>query len=232
MERELWRRKNRRRTTFVHSHWVRWSMSYGSMVASGFLHVELELKVHLRHLSFSEPVRYNPLEYTYFCCGQTIPFGCQPLLCSQVPVGKVNHAHDWLKITGEVGHPPSEHPKRLIKGMACIQREVRVTHFWNFFRKLCAEPAVLFCHFFVHNPCPRSLGNVRPSCAPCDIALCQAVAALGVTMGIGGCRAASTASPLGCGHGGMSGGHHALLCWEAVSKAKLEEQGILSLLST
>nr|XP_029540024.1 single-strand selective monofunctional uracil DNA glycosylase-like [Oncorhynchus nerka] len=28
-----------------------------------------------------------------------------------VPVGKVNHAHDWLKITGEVGHPPSEHPK-------------------------------------------------------------------------------------------------------------------------
>uniref|UniRef100_A0A8C8C7F1 Uncharacterized protein n=1 Tax=Oncorhynchus tshawytscha TaxID=74940 RepID=A0A8C8C7F1_ONCTS len=112
------------------------------LLASGFLHVELELKVHLRHLSFSEPVRYNPLAYTYCCCGQTIPFGCQPpVLCSQVPVGKVNHAHDWLKITGEVGHPPSEHPK-----------EIR--------------------------------------------------------------------------------GHHALLCWEAVTKAKLEEQGVISLLST
>uniref|UniRef100_A0A8C7T8R7 Uncharacterized protein n=1 Tax=Oncorhynchus mykiss TaxID=8022 RepID=A0A8C7T8R7_ONCMY len=42
---------------------------------------------------------------------------------ARVPVGKVNHVHDWLKITGEVGHPPSEHPKRRIKGMACIQRE-------------------------------------------------------------------------------------------------------------
>lgn len=36
---------------------------YGSTVASRFLHVELELNVHLRQLSLSEPVRYNPLEY-------------------------------------------------------------------------------------------------------------------------------------------------------------------------
>lgn len=39
----------------------------GSTVASRFLHVELELNVHLRRLSFSEPVHYiyNPLEYAW-----------------------------------------------------------------------------------------------------------------------------------------------------------------------
>ncbi|KAK6319323.1 hypothetical protein J4Q44_G00105340 [Coregonus suidteri] len=125
------------------------------------------------------------------------PFG---MAQTWVPIGDVNHVRDWLKITGEVGHPPSEHPKRLIKVMACIHSGVSVTHFWGFFRKLCA--------------------------------LCQAVAALGVNMVIGGGRAASMASPLCSGHGGTGGEHHAPLRWEAVAKAKLENLGVLSLLST
>ncbi|KAM6980772.1 single-strand selective monofunctional uracil-DNA glycosylase-like [Aplochiton taeniatus] len=138
----------------------------GSTICSRFLHVELELNAHLRRLSFSEPVHYiyNPLEYawnthrsyveTYCVGGQTILFlGMNPgpfgMAQTGVPFGEVNVVRDWLMITGEVGRPPREHPKRRITGLACKQSEVSGTRFWNFFRKLCVEPTVFFRHCFV-----------------------------------------------------------------------------------
>ncbi|GLD70733.1 single-strand selective monofunctional uracil DNA glycosylase-like protein [Lates japonicus] len=109
--------------------------------SSRFLQAELELNVHLRRLTFSEPVRYiyNPLEYAWdthrcyvekYCRGgQRILFlGMNPgpfgMAQTGVPFGEVKSVVDWLKITGEVGHPQNEHPKRRITGLACPHSEV------------------------------------------------------------------------------------------------------------
>uniref|UniRef100_A0A674PPB3 Single-strand-selective monofunctional uracil-DNA glycosylase 1 n=1 Tax=Takifugu rubripes TaxID=31033 RepID=A0A674PPB3_TAKRU len=109
--------------------------------AQRFLQVELELNVHLQQLTFSEPVRYiyKPLEYAWethrcyvekYCRGgQSILFlGMNPgpfgMAQTGVPFGEVKSVVDWLKITGEVGRPPDEHPKRRITGLSCIRSEV------------------------------------------------------------------------------------------------------------
>ncbi|XP_048856369.1 single-strand-selective monofunctional uracil-DNA glycosylase 1 isoform X5 [Brienomyrus brachyistius] len=113
----------------------------GSDVGSRFLQVELELNVRLRQLAFPEPVQYtyNPLEYAWdthcnyvstYCHGnQSILFlGMNPgpfgMAQTGVPFGEVSSVRDWLKISGEVGRPPEEHPKRRIMGLSCTRSEV------------------------------------------------------------------------------------------------------------
>ncbi|XP_034022652.1 single-strand selective monofunctional uracil DNA glycosylase [Thalassophryne amazonica] len=239
-----------------------------------FLQAELELNAHLRRLRFNEPVRfvYNPLEYAWdthrcyvekYCGGrQSVLFlGMNPgpfgMAQTGVPFGEVKAVVDWLKITGQVGHPEDEHPKRRITGLACTQSEVSGARFWGFFKKLCGEPAVFFRHCFVHNLCPlifmsASGKNLTPPelCAGdreallalCDTALCQAVEALGITMVIGvgkvaEQRARRALSAAGTGvrvEGIMHPSPRNPLAnkgWEEVAKTKLAELGILSLLT-
>ncbi|XP_029286587.1 single-strand selective monofunctional uracil DNA glycosylase [Cottoperca gobio] len=242
--------------------------------SSRFLQVELELNAHLRRLTFSEPVRYiyNPLEYAWdphrcyvekYCRGgQSILFlGMNPgpfgMAQTGVPFGEIRSVVDWLKITGEVGHPEDEHPKRRITGLACTHKEVSGARFWGFFRKLCVEPAQFFQHCFVHNLCPliflgASGKNLTPPELPagereallalCDIALCQAVEALGVSMVIGVGRVAEQRARRALSAAGanvrVEGIMHpsprnplANKGWEEVAKARLEELGVLSLLN-
>ncbi|XP_041815143.1 single-strand-selective monofunctional uracil-DNA glycosylase 1 [Chelmon rostratus] len=239
-----------------------------------FLQVELELNTHLRRLTFSEPVRYiyNPLEYAWdthrcyvekYCQGgQRILFlGMNPgpfgMAQTGVPFGEVKSVVDWLKITGEVGHPPEEHPKRRITGLACTQSEVSGARFWGFFRKLCGEPSVFFQHCFVHNLCPlifmsASGKNLTPPELPaaereallalCDIALCQAVEALGVSMVIGVGRVAEQRARRALSAAGVNVRVEGIMHpsprnplankgWEEVAKAKLAELGVMSLLN-
>ncbi|KAI4827951.1 hypothetical protein KUCAC02_031308 [Chaenocephalus aceratus] len=246
----------------------------GQPHSARFLQVELELNAHLRRLSFSEPVRhiYNPLEYAWdthrcyvqrYCRpGQRILFlGMNPgpfgMAQTGVPFGEVSSVVDWLQITGEVGHPQDEHPKRRITGLACTQKEVSGARFWGFFRKLCGEPALFFQHCFVHNLCPlmflgASGKNLTPPELPagereallalCDIALCQAVEALGVSMVIGVGRVAEQRARKALSAAGVrvrvEGIMHpsprnprANKGWEEVARAKLEELGVLSLLN-
>ncbi|KAK5933811.1 hypothetical protein CgunFtcFv8_014263 [Champsocephalus gunnari] len=246
----------------------------GQPPSARFLQVELELNAHLRRLSFSEPVRhiYNPLEYAWdthrcyvhrYCRpGQRILFlGMNPgpfgMAQTGVPFGEVSSVVDWLQITGEVGHPQDEHPKRRITGLACTQKEVSGARFWGFFRKLCGEPALFFQHCFVHNLCPlmflgASGKNLTPPELPagereallalCDVALCQAVEALGVSMVIGVGRVAEQRARKALSAAGVrvrvEGIMHpsprnprANKGWEEVARAKLEELGVLSLLN-
>lgn len=175
----------------------------------------------------------------------------------QVPFGEVKSVVDWLQITGEVGHPPDEHPKRRITGLACKQSEVSGARFWGFFRKVCGEPAQFFRHCFVHNLCPLifmsasgknltppelSAGEREKLLGLCDIALCQAVVALGVSMVIGvgkvaeqrARRALSAADVSVRVEGIMHPSPRNPLAnkgWEDVAKRKLEELGVMSLLS-
>ncbi|XP_030275625.1 single-strand selective monofunctional uracil DNA glycosylase [Sparus aurata] len=242
--------------------------------SSRFLKVELELNTLLRELTFSEPVRYiyNPLEYAWethrcyvekYCqAGQRVLFlGMNPgpfgMAQTGVPFGEVKSVVDWLQITGEVGHPPDEHPKRRITGLACKQSEVSGARFWGFFRKVCGEPAQFFRHCFVHNLCPLifmsasgknltppelSAGEREKLLGLCDIALCQAVVALGVSMVIGvgkvaeqrARRALSAADVNVRVEGIMHPSPRNPLAnkgWEDVAKRKLEELGVMSLLS-
>ncbi|XP_020500797.1 single-strand-selective monofunctional uracil-DNA glycosylase 1 [Labrus bergylta] len=242
--------------------------------SSRFLQAELELNAHLRQLTFSEPVRYiyNPLEYawdTHRCyveryCQDGLkilflgmnpgPFG---MAQTGVPFGEVRSVVDWLKITGEVGHPPDEHPKRQITGLACTQREVSGARFWGFFRKLCGEPARFFQHCFVHNLCPlifmsASGKNLTPPellvgereklLVLCDIALCQVVKALGVSMVIGIGRVAEQRARRALTAAGVSVRVEGIMHpsprnpkankgWEEEAKAKLTELGVMSLLA-
>lgn len=242
--------------------------------SSRFLQVELELNAHLRRLTFSEPVRhiYNPLEYAWdthrcyvekYCRGgqQILFLGMNPgpfgMAQTGVPFGEVKSVVDWLKITGDVGHPPDEHPKRRITGLACTQSEVSGSRFWGFFKKLCGEPAQFFQHCFVHNLCPlifmsASGKNLTPPelvaaerealLALCDIALCQAVEALGVSMVIGVGRVAEQRARRALSAAGVNVRVEGIMHpsprnpqankgWEGVAKAKLAELGVLSMLN-
>ncbi|XP_039971659.1 single-strand-selective monofunctional uracil-DNA glycosylase 1 [Xiphias gladius] len=239
-----------------------------------FLQVELELNTHLRRLTFGEPVRYiyNPLEYAWdthrcyvekYCRGgQRILFlGMNPgpfgMAQTGVPFGEVKSVVDWLKITGEVGHPHDEHPKRRITGLACTQSEVSGARFWGLFRRLCGEPVQFFRHCFVHNLCPlifmsASGKNLTPPELPaaereallrlCDIALCQAVEALGVSMVIGVGRVAEQRARRALSAADVSVRVEGIMHpsprnplankgWEEVAKAKLAELGVMSLLN-
>ncbi|KAM9860245.1 single-strand selective monofunctional uracil DNA glycosylase-like [Aulostomus maculatus] len=239
--------------------------------SSRFLQVELELNAHLRQLTFSEPVRYvyNPLEYAWdphrcyvekYCkAGQRVLFlGMNPgpfgMAQTGVPFGEVRSVVDWLRISGEVGHPEDEHPKRRITGLACTQSEVSGARFWGFFRKLCGDPALFFRHCFVHNLCPlifmsASGKNLTPPELPaaerekllhmCDVALCEAVKALGVSMVIGVGRVAEQRARRALTDAGVKveGIMHpsprnpqANKGWETVAEAKLAELGVLPLL--
>ncbi|XP_045932488.1 single-strand-selective monofunctional uracil-DNA glycosylase 1 [Micropterus dolomieu] len=242
--------------------------------SSRFLQAELELNIHLRRLTFSEPVRYiyNPLEYAWdthrcyvekYCQGgQRILFlGMNPgpfgMAQTGVPFGEIRSVVDWLKITGEVGHPPDEHPKRRITGLACTQREVSGARFWGFFRKLCGEPALFFQHCFVHNLCPlifmsASGKNLTPPellagereelLKLCDTALCQVVEALGVSMVIGVGRVAEQRARRALSAAGVNVQVEGIMHpsprnplankgWEEVAKAKLTELDVMALLN-
>ncbi|XP_036416014.1 single-strand-selective monofunctional uracil-DNA glycosylase 1 isoform X2 [Colossoma macropomum] len=242
--------------------------------AARFLRAELELSARLRTLTFGDPIRYtyNPLEYawdthrcyveTYCRSGQSVLFlGMNPgpfgMAQTGVPFGEVNAVRDWLKITGEVGHPANEHPKRRISGLACTQSEVSGARFWGFFKELCGEPDHFFRHCFVHNLCPlifmRESGkNLTPPELPaadrdalllhCDAALCQVVSVLGVSMVIGVGKVAEQRARRALTEAGISVRVEGIMHpsprnplankgWAAVARTKLQELGVLSLLT-
>lgn len=72
----------------------------------------------------------------------------------QVPFGDTTMVKEFLCISGVVGSPANEHPKRAIQGLDCTKNEVSGTRFWNLIRELCSSPEVFFKNCFVHNYCP------------------------------------------------------------------------------
>ncbi|XP_043107168.1 single-strand-selective monofunctional uracil-DNA glycosylase 1 [Puntigrus tetrazona] len=247
----------------------------GSTAASRFLRAELELNARLRTLTFGKPVRYtyNPLEYAWdthrcyvekYCQeGQSVLFlGMNPgpfgMAQTGVPFGEVKAVRGWLQITGAVGRPPEEHPKRRIAGLECTQSEVSGARFWGFFRELCGETHNFFRHCFVHNLCPlifmsESGKNLTPpelaaaerdallSC--CDGALCQAVGALGVSMVIGVGRLAEQRARRALAGAGLDVRVEGIMHpsprnplankgWAAVARDKLDRLGVLALLTS
>ena len=161
-------------------------------------------------LRFRAPVAYvyNPLEYAQapheaylkrYGKGpkRALLLGMNPgpfgMAQTGVPFGDVTMVRDFLWVTGPVGKPPKEHPKRTITGFACTRSEVSGTRLWGFAHAHFKTAAKFSEAFFVVNYCPlvfmdeggRNLtpdklpkSEQEPLFAACNDALCAIVKAL------------------------------------------------------
>src|SRR5688572_16406232 len=125
----------------------------------------------LAPLRFAAPVThvYNPLEYARapheaylqrYAQGskRVLFFGMNPgpygMTQTGVPFGEVAHVRDWLGISGPVGVPASEHPKRKVQGFACPRSEVSGKRLWGLWRDTYGTPERFFSWAFIANYCP------------------------------------------------------------------------------
>ena len=128
------------------------------------------------------------------------PFG---MTQTGVPFGDVMMVREFLGISGHVGRPPREHPKRLVEGFACRRSEVSGTRLWGYARQRYQTADAFFQKFFVTNYCPlvfmtESGANLTPDKLPrplqtqlqavCDEALRAVIMHLSprLVIGIGG----------------------------------------------
>ncbi|CAM9721481.1 unnamed protein product [Choristocarpus tenellus] len=94
---------------------------------------------------------YNVLEYAWEphedftrryggrSLGRALLVGMNPgpwgMVQTGVPFGEVDHVRDWLGVSGSVGKPIVEHPKRLVQGFDCKRSEVSGKRLWGFFKR-------------------------------------------------------------------------------------------------
>ena len=133
--------------------------------------ISRELSKKVAGLSFQAPVSYvyNPLDYarapheqylTQWGAGpkRAILLGMNPgpfgMAQTGVPFGDVGMVRDFLGVTGKVGRPHPEHPKRPIEGFDCARGEVSGKRLWGFAQDRFGNAASFFEHFFVVNYCP------------------------------------------------------------------------------
>jgi single-strand selective monofunctional uracil DNA glycosylase len=172
--------------------------------------VSRALSKSVSELSFQAPVAYvyNPLDYArapheaYLkrygqAPKRALLLGMNPgpfgMAQTGVPFGDVAMVRDFLGVTGAVGKPEPEHPKRRITGFDCARSEVSGTRLWGFAHARFKTAEHFFEHFFVANYCPlvfmdegaRNLtpdklpkAEQRPLFAACDQALQRVVAEL------------------------------------------------------
>jgi len=122
-------------------------------------------------LRFSTPVThvYNPLLYAWpvyqsylrkFARGpkRIIFLGMNPgpfgMAQTGVPFGEVSAVRDWLGLTGPIGKPAHEHPRRPVRGFDCPRSEVSGNRLWGLFAREFDTPAHFFESHLVMNYCP------------------------------------------------------------------------------
>jgi single-strand selective monofunctional uracil DNA glycosylase len=169
-----------------------------------------ELSRRIAQLDFAAPVAfvYNPLDYAQrlhesylerFGQGtkEVVLLGMNPgpfgMAQTGVPFGDPAMVRDFLGLSGQVGRPNPEHPKRPVQGLDCPRSEVSGTRLWGWARDDFGTAERFFARFFVANYCPlvfmeASARNLTPDKLParekrdlfaaCDEALRGAVACL------------------------------------------------------
>jgi len=130
-----------------------------------------QLRRALRPLNFSTPVThtYNPLDYAWerhcdylerFGKGRrrVLLLGINPgpfgMAQTGVPFGEISSVRDWMGISGPVGTPDPEHPRRPITGFDCERSEVSGRRLWGLFAERFPDPDDFFADHFVANYCP------------------------------------------------------------------------------
>jgi single-strand selective monofunctional uracil DNA glycosylase len=179
--------------------------------------VSRDLSAAMRKLNFGPPVThvYAPLEYAgelhaaylqKYGTGrkEVLLLGMNPgpfgMAQTGVPFGDVAMVRDWLGLSGAVGRPRVEHPKRPVRGLDCPRSEVSGARLWGWARDRFGTPDRFFEQFFVMNYCPlafieESGRNRPPDKLPaleqrplfdaCDRALARAVDLLRPTLVVG-----------------------------------------------
>ncbi len=71
-----------------------------------------------------------------------------------VPFGEIEAVTGWLEISGKVGHPKGEHPKRPVEGFDCRRSEVSGRRLWGLIQRRFGTPKAFFSDHFVANYCP------------------------------------------------------------------------------
>ncbi len=130
-----------------------------------------ELNHALKSLPFAEPVSYVylPTEYAWdrhreylqrFASEKkrVLLLGMNPgpwgMAQTGVPFGEIPAVRDWMKISGPVGKPEPEHPKRPIEGFDCTRSEVSGRRLWGLFSEKFPMAEDFFEDHFVANYCP------------------------------------------------------------------------------
>ena len=141
-------------------------------------------------LRFSKPVThtYNPLDYAWerhcdylerFGKGRkrVLMLGMNPgpfgMAQTGVPFGEIPAVRDWMGISGRVGKPDPEHPKRPITGFDCERSEVSGRRLWGLFAQRFPEAGDFFENHFVANFCPlvwmkETGANLTPDQIPAE----------------------------------------------------------------
>jgi single-strand selective monofunctional uracil DNA glycosylase len=192
-------------------------VGFSTIMAVPLVLTSRELSRKVARLRFGKPIThvYNPLEYardpheTYLVkCGSghkdVLLVGMNPgpfgMAQTGVPFGDVGMVRDWLAVSGDVGRPEKEHPKRPVLGFDCPRSEVSGTRLWGWARERFHSPERFFSRFFVTNYCPlvfveESGKNFTPDKLPakekeplfaaCDAALSRVVSELAPSFVIG-----------------------------------------------
>ena len=122
-------------------------------------------------LRFAKPVShvYDPLDYARsphyayldrFGAGRkrVVFLGMNPgpfgMAQTGVPFGEVGAVRDYLGISGRVGRPAREHPKRPVQGFDCPRAEVSGTRVWGAIEARFGAPEHFFAEHFISNYCP------------------------------------------------------------------------------
>jgi len=179
--------------------------------------ISAELSARVDHLDFpSVPFVYNPLDYARLPheaylerWGRKTPrevllVGMNPgpfgMAQTGVPFGDVAMVRDFVGVTGPVGRPAREHPRRPIAGFECGRSEVSGTRLWGWARDRFSTADRFFDRVFVANWCPlvfmdESGRNRTPDKLPaeeraplfdvCDAALARMVVVLRPTLVVG-----------------------------------------------
>ena len=179
--------------------------------------ISRELSDQVDALRFpSVPFVYNPLAYArapheaYLerwgskTPREVVMFGMNPgpfgMAQTGVPFGDVVMVRDFVRVTGQVGRPAREHPRRAVTGFDCTRSEVSGTRFWGWARDRFGSAERFFEEVFVANWCPLVfMEDSGRNCPPdklraaeraelfraCDDALSRVVEALHPTLVVG-----------------------------------------------
>jgi len=179
--------------------------------------ISRELSDQVDALRFpSVPFVYNPLAYArapheaYLerwgskTPREVVMFGMNPgpfgMAQTGVPFGDVVMVRDFVRVTGQVGRPAREHPRRAVTGFDCTRSEVSGTRFWGWARDRFGSAERFFEKVFVANWCPLVfMEDSGRNCPPdklraaeraelfraCDDALSRVVEVLRPTLVVG-----------------------------------------------
>jgi len=161
--------------------------STSNAIAAAMIEAARDLSSALDGLRFSAPVThvYNPLDYawpvheTYLqrygnSRKRVVFFGMNPgpfgMVQTGVPFGEIHAVRDWMGLTGTIGKPAHENPKRPILGFDCKRSEVSGQRLWGLFQQRFGSPDNFFSEHFVANYCPLAFfdggRNVTPDKLP------------------------------------------------------------------